>query len=101
MTQPSVQGASARAICKAAISPMSPRIQPKSLRGQTMKSSRARRKAKAPLSSSAGSKVAGRPRDARIDTEVISAVIAVLRKGGYDAVTIDGIARNVGRARKI
>lgn len=64
-----------------------------------MKSSRARRKAKAPRSSSAASKVTGRPRDARIDTEVISAVIAVLRKGGYDAVTIDGIARNVGRAR--
>jgi AcrR family transcriptional regulator len=76
-----------------------PRIQPKSLRGQTMRSSRARRKAKAPLRSSAASKVTGRPRDARIDTEVISAVIAVLRKGGYDAVTIDGIARNVGRAR--
>jgi hypothetical protein len=52
-----------------------------------MKSSRARRKAKAPLSSSAASKVTGRARDARIDSEVISAVIAVLRKGGgYDAV---------------
>jgi AcrR family transcriptional regulator len=64
-----------------------------------MKSSRARRKAKAPPSSSTASKVTGRPRDARIDTEVVSAVIAALRKGGYDAVTIDGIARNVGRAR--
>lgn len=78
---------------------MGPRIQPKSLRGQAMKSRRARRKAKAPRSSAAASKVSGRPRDSRIDTEVISAVIAVLRKGGYKAVTIDGIARNVGRAR--
>jgi AcrR family transcriptional regulator len=64
-----------------------------------MKLSRARRKAKAPLSSSAASRVTGRPRDVRIDTEVISAVIAQLRKGGYNAVTIDGIARHVGRAR--
>jgi hypothetical protein len=47
-----------------------------------MESSRARRKAKAPRSSSATEKVTGRPRDARIDSEVISAVIA----GGYDAV---------------
>lgn len=64
-----------------------------------MISSRAMRKAKAHRSSSAASRVTGRPRDARIDTEVISAVLAVLRRGGYDAVTIDGIARNVGRAR--
>jgi hypothetical protein len=61
---------------------MGPPIRPKSFRGQTMKSSRARRKAKAPPSSSAASKVTGRPRDVRIDTEVISVVIAVLRKGG-------------------
>ena len=45
------------------------------------------------------SKATGRPRDARIDREVITAVINALRKGGYGAVTIDGIARNVGRAR--
>jgi AcrR family transcriptional regulator len=64
-----------------------------------MKLSRARRKAKAPQSSSAASRVTGRPRDVRIDTEVISAVIAQLRKGGYNAVTIDGIARHVRRAR--
>jgi AcrR family transcriptional regulator len=57
-------------------------------------------KRKAPMRSSTGlPRIAGRPRDARIDTEVISAVIAVLRKGGYDAVTIDGIAKKVGRAR--
>lgn len=44
-------------------------------------------------------KVAGRPRDARIDTEVIAAVLNALERGGYGAVTIDGIAKNVGRAR--
>jgi len=41
----------------------------------------------------------GRPRDERIDTEVVSAVLAALRNGGYSAVTIDGIARKVRRAR--
>jgi AcrR family transcriptional regulator len=41
----------------------------------------------------------GRPRDERIDTEVVSAVLAALRVGGYSAVTIDGIARKVKRAR--
>ena len=41
----------------------------------------------------------GRPRDERIDTEVISAVLTALRNGGYSAVTIDGIARKVKRAR--
>ncbi len=43
--------------------------------------------------------VVGRPRDERIDTEVVSAVLNVLRNGGYRAVTIDGIARKVKRAR--
>ena len=41
----------------------------------------------------------GRPRDERIDTEVVSAVLGALRSGGYSAVTIDGIARKVKRAR--
>ena len=41
----------------------------------------------------------GRPRDGRIDSEVASAVLEALKKGGYQAVTIDGIARHVGRAR--
>lgn len=41
----------------------------------------------------------GRPRDERIDTEVVSAVLATLQAGGYQAVTIEGIARRVGRAR--
>jgi len=41
----------------------------------------------------------GRPRDERIDSEVVSAVLAVLHTSGYRAVTIDGIARAVRRAR--
>lgn len=41
----------------------------------------------------------GRPRDERIDIEVVSAVLNALRDGGYGAVTIDGIARKVKRAR--
>jgi AcrR family transcriptional regulator len=64
-----------------------------------MNSHRAMRKTKAPVRTAGSAKITGRPRDARIDTEVIGAVIAVLRKGGYDAVTIDGIARRLGRAR--
>jgi AcrR family transcriptional regulator len=43
--------------------------------------------------------VLGRPRDERIDDEVVAAVLNVLRAGGYRAVTIEGIARKVGRAR--
>ena len=64
-----------------------------------MKSNQAMRTRKAPVRSMSTSKITGRPRDARIDTEVISAVIAALQKGGYAAVTIDGIARRLGRAR--
>lgn len=41
----------------------------------------------------------GRPRDERVDTEVVSTVLNTLRDGGYGAVTIDGIARKVNRAR--
>jgi AcrR family transcriptional regulator len=41
----------------------------------------------------------GRPRDERIDTEVVSVVLNTLKEGGYRAVTIDGIARRIGRAR--
>lgn len=41
----------------------------------------------------------GRPRDERIDSEVVSAVLSALKKSGYRAVTIEGIARQVGRAR--
>jgi AcrR family transcriptional regulator len=42
---------------------------------------------------------AGRPRDERIDTQVVAAVLTTLRSGGYRAVTIEGIARRVRRAR--
>jgi AcrR family transcriptional regulator len=41
----------------------------------------------------------GRPRDARIDTEVVAAVLSALENVGYRGVTIGGIAKNVGRAR--
>jgi len=41
----------------------------------------------------------GRPRDQHIDREVVAAVLQVLRTRGYRAVTIDGIARKVKRAR--
>jgi AcrR family transcriptional regulator len=41
----------------------------------------------------------GRPRDERIDREVVAAVLSLLRTRGYGAVTIDGIARTVKRAR--
>jgi AcrR family transcriptional regulator len=41
----------------------------------------------------------GRPRDLRIDSEVVSAVLGALQEGGYRAVTIDGIAQRLGRAR--
>jgi AcrR family transcriptional regulator len=50
----------------------------------------------------AGAKVAksaGRPRDLRIDREVVGAVLAALRRGGHRAVTLQGIARKVQRAR--
>lgn len=41
----------------------------------------------------------GRPRDERVDTQVVSTVLEILRSRGYKAVTIDGIAREVNRAR--
>jgi AcrR family transcriptional regulator len=41
----------------------------------------------------------GRPRNARIDEEVVEAVLGVLRSRGYRAVTIENIARSVKRAR--
>jgi AcrR family transcriptional regulator len=41
----------------------------------------------------------GRPRDEAIDKQVVSAVLRVLRTGGYKAVTIERIARTVKRAR--
>jgi AcrR family transcriptional regulator len=41
----------------------------------------------------------GRPRNKHIDRQVVEAVLLVLRTRGYKAVTIDGIARRVKRAR--
>jgi AcrR family transcriptional regulator len=41
----------------------------------------------------------GRPRDESIDTEVVAAVLQVLKTRGYRAVTIEGIARRVKTAR--
>lgn len=41
----------------------------------------------------------GRPRDRRIDKEVVAAVLGVLRARGYRAVTMESIARRVKRAR--
>lgn len=41
----------------------------------------------------------GRPRDERIDAEVVSAVLDVLKSGGYQAVTIAAIAKKTKRGR--
>jgi AcrR family transcriptional regulator len=41
----------------------------------------------------------GRPRNPSIHREVVAAVLSTLRDGGYAAVTLDGIARKVKRAR--
>jgi AcrR family transcriptional regulator len=46
-----------------------------------------------------GSVRPGRPRDERIDAEVVAAVLRTLTSRGYRAVTIEGIARKVKRAR--
>jgi len=44
-------------------------------------------------------RLVGRPRDDRIDRDVVDAVLETLRTRGYRAVTIEGIARRVKRAR--
>ena len=41
----------------------------------------------------------GRPRDERIDAEVVAAVLDVLKSGGYRAVTIAAIAQRTKRGR--
>lgn len=51
------------------------------------------------LAATAPLEVRGRPRDPRIDRQVVAAVLAALRRGGYHAVTVEGIARRVRRAR--
>jgi AcrR family transcriptional regulator len=53
----------------------------------------------APRTRAAATHGVGRPRDERIDAEVAFAVLSALKEGGYRAVTIDGIAQRVGRAR--
>ncbi|HEX3913787.1 MAG TPA: TetR/AcrR family transcriptional regulator [Steroidobacteraceae bacterium] len=50
-------------------------------------------------SSIASRKTRGRPRDSRIEQDVVAAVLKVLRVHGYRAVTIENIARRVRRAR--
>jgi AcrR family transcriptional regulator len=64
-----------------------------------MKPNRATRKHRASPRAYVSPKVIGRPRDAQIDSEVVAAVLNALENGGYRAVTIGGIAKNVGRAR--
>ncbi len=60
----------------------------------------ARRGAHPRLTQRGGGKArAGRPRDERIDAEVVAAVLRTLTTRGYRAVTIEGIARRVKRAR--
>lgn len=66
---------------------------------RSVKPNRATRTRHAALRAAVLPRLIGRPRDARIDTEVVEAVLHALENGGYRAVTIDGIARNVGRAR--
>ena len=41
----------------------------------------------------------GRPRDAQIDKDVVAAVLNALQERGYGGVTINGIAKSIGRAR--
>ena len=61
--------------------------------------SRTMRRNGAPRARKAATHGLGRPRDERIDAEVTFAVLSALKEGGYRAVTIDGIAQRVGRAR--
>ena len=46
-----------------------------------------------------GSRSRGRPKNERIDVEVVAAVLAGLRVRGYRGVTMEGVARQVKRAR--
>jgi AcrR family transcriptional regulator len=64
-----------------------------------MKPDRTTPKRPAARSGSLSPKVIGRPRDTRIDREVVEAVLKALERGGYRAVTMDGIAKKVGRPR--
>jgi AcrR family transcriptional regulator len=64
-----------------------------------MRPSGATQKRQVSRHASAATSVIGRPRDARIDAEVVAAVLIALENGGYRAVTMEGIAKNVGRPR--
>ena len=64
-----------------------------------MRPNRMTRRRPAAARASVAAKAMGRPRDERIDTEVVAAVLNALEKGGYPVVTIDGIAKSVSRAR--
>src|SRR5277367_2508356 len=57
------------------------------------------RKFRARWRAEVSSKEIGRPRDAQIDREVVVAVLNVLQARGYSGVTINGIAKGIGRAR--
>jgi AcrR family transcriptional regulator len=46
-----------------------------------------------------GSRCRGRPKNERIDLEVVAAVLKGLRLRGYRGVTMEGVARQVKRAR--
>lgn len=61
--------------------------------------SRVMRRKGAPRAQEEATHGVGRPRDEKIDAEVTFAVLSALKEGGYRAVTIDGIAQRVGRAR--
>ncbi len=52
-----------------------------------------------PKSAPAGSRSRGRPKNERIDVEVVAAVLKGLRLRGYRGVTMEGVARQVKRAR--
>jgi AcrR family transcriptional regulator len=51
------------------------------------------------VSAPAAVRARGRPKNSNIDTEVVAAVLEGLRLRGYRGVTIEGIARQVMRAR--
>jgi AcrR family transcriptional regulator len=65
----------------------------------SIRASRNARKSGAPRRAGLSSKEMGRPRDAQIDKEVVAAVLNALQARGYSGVTIDGIAKSIGRAR--
>jgi AcrR family transcriptional regulator len=54
---------------------------------------------KSSVSASTADRARGRPKNPCIDAEVVAAVLEGLRLRGYRGVTIDGIARQVMRAR--